>query len=765
MSTQNSSSDPLPKRQGKHVTTACLGCRKRKIKCDGISPRCSNCVLYGQECVFQHGVDKRKIAPKERLQALTSYCQQLESLLIANGIDVPPPPPLHVQSVLVDDQAVSSWSVETPLPQSFPPVTPQPDFGISEWQGEGSHHGRNAPFVAGNHLDDGYFYSESSPDVPHADSSNSDLKTTIVPTHSEDTLLDQLSGRMGSLQIAEDGQLRFYGATSNLHILHNGPLSLSRSKFRSPSEQGADLLSGAGVGHFVDESIEDHLLRLYFTWEEPSIHVVDESIFWRERMNCKAAGQVSTLYSEVLTNAMCSVGATLTSRTYPHLPDPLSDFFATRSKLLLELEMDAPTLSTVQSLVILSAVEALLTRDARGWLDSGMAVRLAVDLGLHLDPEPYVQAGLISCEEGMIRKIIWSGVFVHDRMWSLYVGRPVALDDKHITVQFSAEEANPGRVPRYWSPYDDSEAIDLPSMVDSIDELGVWNVKLCGHMTAIRETLYPDGMTGPTNARQLYQFANQMRDKLLGWQRDLPPSLAVNNLDKKAFYLPHVLQLHMQYHTIMIITFRPFFASAKTLPGLTTGEITTGRNHCTNSANFLARLIQTYRRQYSLRRINVQAVHLVFTATLIHVFAACAATDPIRSNSAWKNLEICCQALSELGLAFKSASRALEVIMGIKSDLLRRSKSNVKRQNPWSDGQEAGSAPSKKRRPTNAESDLLQTHQSPQSQGSSDFGFNLSEADPAFNFFDTSYDDFSLETLFWSGYTNLELPHFPPQES
>ena len=61
----------------------------------------------------------------------------------------------------------------------------------------------------------------------------------------------------------------------------------------------------------------------------------------------------------------------MTSRRCAHLPEPLPDFFATRSKLLLDLEMDAPTLSTVQSLVVLSAVEAALTRDARGWLDSG----------------------------------------------------------------------------------------------------------------------------------------------------------------------------------------------------------------------------------------------------------------------------------------------------------------------------------------------------------------------------------------------------------
>ena len=136
MSSNTNLSDAQIKRQAKHVTTACLGCRKRKIKCDGIHPRCSNCMLYGQDCVFQHGVDKRKIAPKERLAALTNYCQRLESLLIANGVDLPAPPPMHVQTSLQDGLATSSWTIETPLPQDVPPTIDQPDFTVPDWEGE-----------------------------------------------------------------------------------------------------------------------------------------------------------------------------------------------------------------------------------------------------------------------------------------------------------------------------------------------------------------------------------------------------------------------------------------------------------------------------------------------------------------------------------------------------------------------------------------------------------------------------------------------------
>lgn len=38
---------------------------------------------------------------------------------------------------------------------------------------------------------------------------------------------------------------------------------------------------------------------------------------------------------------------------------------------MLEIEMDSPTIATVQALIVMSASEAALTRDARGWLYSG----------------------------------------------------------------------------------------------------------------------------------------------------------------------------------------------------------------------------------------------------------------------------------------------------------------------------------------------------------------------------------------------------------
>lgn len=269
----------------------------------------------------------------------------------------------------------------------------------------------------------------------------------------------------------------------------------------------------------------------------------------------------------------------------------------------------------------------------------------------------------------------------------------------------------------------------------------------------------------PKTTRQLFDFATMMQLTLNQWQVDLPLCLRVNEDDSNTVYLPHVLQLHMQYHCVAIVTARPFFASSKKLLGLLPQEIAIHRNSCTSSANSVARLIQIYRRLYGLRRINVQAVHLIFTAALVHVFMACGAQDAARSDTAWKNLELCCQALAEIGVAYKNSTRALEVIMGLKADLLRRStRSRSKRKKTWDDRRSylSSSAAAKKRKPSHSEEDFVRGGSASTDTSLSTFDPGMSETGQAFNFFDSNLDDFALDNLFWAGFNNLDMPNFPP---
>ena len=118
-----------------------------------------------------------------------------------------------------------------------------------------------------------------------------------------------------------------------------------------------------------------------------------------------------------------------------------------------------------------------------------MAVRLATDLGLHLDTQAYVQEGIISSDDARLRSTVFFGVFTQDQMWSLYVGRPCGLESKHITLQYPKADASDA-IYRFWSPYvDEHSGLPDVQLPDSIDLLTRYNVQLVAKMQKIRETV------------------------------------------------------------------------------------------------------------------------------------------------------------------------------------------------------------------------------------------------------------------------------------
>jgi len=65
-------------------------------------------------------------------------------------------------------------------------------------------------------------------------------------------------------------------------------------------------------------------------------------------------------------NFRLAIGATFDPDGHPDIPDKPAEFFAFRAKALLEIEMDKPTLSTLQAVLVLSAHEGANGRDSRG---------------------------------------------------------------------------------------------------------------------------------------------------------------------------------------------------------------------------------------------------------------------------------------------------------------------------------------------------------------------------------------------------------------
>ena len=119
-------------------------------------------------------------------------------------------------------------------------------------------------------------------------------KDTRSPEEIED-LIDELSDRVGTLRFGPGGQPHFYGPTSTFNLA-DAPVS-NKQVHRTFDYNDAD------PDTEVPLALEEHLLNLYFTWQDPSFHVVDREMF--EKGKTAWWGKEDTpFYSEALCYAM-----------------------------------------------------------------------------------------------------------------------------------------------------------------------------------------------------------------------------------------------------------------------------------------------------------------------------------------------------------------------------------------------------------------------------------------------------------------------------
>jgi hypothetical protein len=123
----------------------------------------------------------------------------------------------------------------------------------------------------------------------------------------------------------------------------------------------------------------------------------------------------------------------------------------------------------------------------------------------------------------------------------------------------------------------------------------------------------------------------------------------------------------MHYALLVITLHRPFCSRNYIQPRPLVGR---GPQHarqmCLQSAVDIAKLLLGYKRQYTLRKVNNQVVHIAFTAALILVYATVSGIASQSGENLEIHLDTCCEALSDLGEAFGSANRALDVLLAAK---------------------------------------------------------------------------------------------------
>lgn len=313
--------------QRKKISTACYACRKRKSKCDGSLPTCLTCQIHHTPCAYNFDKDARKTPSKAYIASLKTRIRSLEDLL----------------DQLLDESDVDAR--ETMREQ------------IRQERGG---HGGSARTDGGR--------AESRLEEKSASESPQELQTE------ESDVLRDMTNLMAHLHVDKCGSIYSAGATSNL--VHTTVQRSSTTPGRSASSPSGSSPSSFGASvqgrsptypnnsdSLLLTTLECHLIQMYFTWQHPVFHLFSRDKFLRD-----LEGRSGPCFSPMLLAAVLSVGCHFSDL----VDDRTGDGYFYQAKKHLEYEIEHPSLTTVQALVLMGTREAGCGRErGTGWLYGG----------------------------------------------------------------------------------------------------------------------------------------------------------------------------------------------------------------------------------------------------------------------------------------------------------------------------------------------------------------------------------------------------------
>ncbi|OAA55072.1 Transcription factor [Niveomyces insectorum RCEF 264] len=235
---------------------------------------------------------------------------------------------------------------------------------------------------------------------------------------------------------------------------------------------------------------------------------------------------------------------------------------------------------TIVGLLMLGATYYARGHTSKGWLYTGYALRMVFDLGLHLDTRDTTNTlATLGPEEVEIRRRVFWGAFICEKMQSVYLGRPVGIQlrDAHVSRDFmdTFEELEP------WVPYVDPQLPPTEAAMRAA-AAGQWTNTVTYSVSVFQQLcLLAKIMTNIINkiyfadlsARKARKALRQIDEALLRWYRDLPPHLVYEPWTKTqdpnapaaaatATPAPNLTILHTTYYCFVILLHCPFITSA-----------------------------------------------------------------------------------------------------------------------------------------------------------------------------------------------------------
>lgn len=373
-------------------------CRRKKIKCDGLAPVCSNCQAFNLECSYNDTtkkVSKQQLSvanngtmrqffplqrgpPKGYIEAIENRLHKLERLLqeLADGSDDP-----RSKAVLAE--------LHSPLETaSGEQIRTRPVR-----RGRGGNKNRTFLWQSVSAVDGSSSSNRVRPQqsvstpTPGSSSAFSSAQLMDSPTLGHEEQIPSSPGSVddsnGQLSMDESGQVRYLGKSSGFYLLQNsrtyqnGPFHLAGWGHKSSSST-AHKKPGPPLDplELPPRDLSAHLLQLYFKHFYPVL-----PLFFKKHLVSSADNPAESV-SPLLLNAIYAVASRMSPdlrvRSDPASEDTAGDIFIERAKCLLDDYYDVPRISTVQALLLMASHQHGAMKSTRAWVYSGMVRGLRV---------------------------------------------------------------------------------------------------------------------------------------------------------------------------------------------------------------------------------------------------------------------------------------------------------------------------------------------------------------------------------------------------
>ncbi|RDX48083.1 hypothetical protein OH76DRAFT_1472701 [Lentinus brumalis] len=475
--------------------------------------------------------------------------------------------------------------------------------------------------------------------APHPASASSATAMSVAAKDSEGDDLGDCADAFGNLSIDENREVRYHGNSAGLQLLARTERTDDRNSkgiwmFPMAKYWPGPGLARVQVDHMraVEQSValppvevQDLLIRVYFTYVNPAVPVIDEESFMLQynaqryglqdpEEDAHAAQSANDVrperpqrLSKLLLLAMFAYAASHldpTENAAGDLQDPANEY-SRRARVILDAIYHESRSATVQALILLGTREFGIGSLEEGWLHIGMATRMALDLGLNRNPDKWMHNGreLFTEKEKSIRKRIWWSCCLADKFSALFLGRTIGIHEGDFStplLDIPADDAD-----KMWQPCPPDPLCGRVAPVPA-NYTGYFHY-LSSLFVITGEVLAKIYRVSRATAIPSRALREQLHQRLLQWHVDLPEHLNYSIKSNRPCPAPHILAMHIQYWATVILTHRPFIPKGSDLarqgsPSLDPDPVPwESYDMCQSAASQVASFALLYHEKYNMR--------------------------------------------------------------------------------------------------------------------------------------------------------------------